>query len=148
MNTIRLTKEFSFEMAHALHCHDGDCANIHGHSYQFSVTFIGKPKNKKENPKNGMLVDFKDIKQLIQDSIINIFDHSLVLNESDPTYQQLKKSNIQFKILSTSYQPTCENLIIEFAKRIKVNLNKDIKLYALKLKETSSSYVEWYSTDN
>jgi 6-pyruvoyltetrahydropterin/6-carboxytetrahydropterin synthase len=38
---IRVTKRFHFEMAHALRCHDGLCANIHGHSYVLDVTLIG-----------------------------------------------------------------------------------------------------------
>ncbi|MGZ4116332.1 MAG: 6-pyruvoyl trahydropterin synthase family protein, partial [Bacteroidia bacterium] len=61
---IRVTKEFKFEMAHALLGHDGPCKNIHGHSYQLSVTLKGKPINDPSNPKTGMVVDFIDLKKL------------------------------------------------------------------------------------
>ena len=38
MKTVRVTKQFTFEMASALPNYDGDCANIHGHSYTMDVT--------------------------------------------------------------------------------------------------------------
>ena len=43
MATIRLTKEFSFEAAHALEGYDGACREIHGHSYRLFVTVKGRP---------------------------------------------------------------------------------------------------------
>ena len=41
MAIIRVTKEFRFEMAHALWNYDGPCSNVHGHSYILYVTFQG-----------------------------------------------------------------------------------------------------------
>ena len=38
MTVIRLTKEFSFEAAHALDGYDGPCREIHGHSYRLFMT--------------------------------------------------------------------------------------------------------------
>lgn len=43
MTVIRLTKEFSFEAAHALDGYDGPCREIHGHSYRLFVTVKGCP---------------------------------------------------------------------------------------------------------
>lgn len=51
MANIRVTKEFNFEIAHALWNYDGPCANIHGHSYRMFVTVIGEPINDNNNPK-------------------------------------------------------------------------------------------------
>ena len=58
MSRIRLTKRFTFEMAHALLGYDGLCRNIHGHSYILWVTVIGEPLDNEINPKNGMLLIF------------------------------------------------------------------------------------------
>lgn len=49
MSIIRVTKEFRFEMAHALFGYDGPCKDIHGHSYKLSVTVSGKPVADKES---------------------------------------------------------------------------------------------------
>ncbi len=64
---IRVTKEFPFEMAHALWNYDGPCRNVHGHSYRLFVTLSGKPPIDVEgNPKNGMVIDFSDLKSIVK----------------------------------------------------------------------------------
>ena len=63
MSQIRVTKSFSFETGHALYGYDGLCKNVHGHSYKLYVTVIGNPIDDKNHVKNGMVIDFKDLKQ-------------------------------------------------------------------------------------
>lgn len=58
MSRIRVTKEFSFEMAHMLEGYDGPCSEIHGHSYRLFVTVAGTPCSDPQNPKYGMVIDF------------------------------------------------------------------------------------------
>lgn len=146
MSTIRITKEFSFEMAHALLNYDGPCQNIHGHSYKLFVTIIGKPVSDPENPKYGMLIDFGYLKKMVNNEIVNVFDHSLVISELDTRLTEMKKL---FKnIISTPYQPTCENLVVDFAERINNQLPKKLKVFSIRLYETATSYAEWYDNDN
>ena len=57
MAKIRITKQFKFEMAHALAGYDGICANIHGHSYRLWVTIIGDVNSEDGHVKNGMVLD-------------------------------------------------------------------------------------------
>ena len=90
MMKIRVTKEFDFEMAHALKNYDGLCSNVHGHSYQLSVCIIGEVLNDEENPKNGMVADFSDIKKMVKTHIINKLDHSLMLPGKEPTQGLVK----------------------------------------------------------
>jgi 6-pyruvoyltetrahydropterin/6-carboxytetrahydropterin synthase len=135
-------------MAHALYGYDGPCRNIHGHSYQLSVTVIGKPIIEKKNPKSGMVLDFSDLKKIVEKHIIQLFDHSLVLNENTPHKTIAKKNSLFGKIVLANYQPTCENLLIDFTDRIRKELPKDIRLHHLKLRETPGSFAEWYAEDN
>ena len=92
---IRITKEFKFEMAHALHAYDGLCKNIHGHSYRLWVTVKGKVKNDHGHTKDGMVMDFGGLKEIVKPEIVDKYDHSLVLNANSPMlrliYQLLKK---------------------------------------------------------
>jgi 6-pyruvoyltetrahydropterin/6-carboxytetrahydropterin synthase len=148
MSTIRVTKEFKFEMAHALYGYDGPCRNIHGHSYLLTVTVIGKVNSGKNNPKNGMVVDFSDIKALVNKEIVHPLDHALLLNGNSPHKQFARKNTIFEKIILTPYQPTCENMILDFVGRIKPRLPKGLKLHHLVLRETSTSFAEWYAEDN
>lgn len=145
---VRITKMFHFEMAHALYGYDGPCKNIHGHSYQLAVTIIGKTETDKRNPKQGMVVDFSVLKEIVEKLIVKELDHALVLNKHSPHKKMLNENSMFEKIVLTEFQPTCENLLIDFAAIIKKNLPKNIKLHHLKLRETPSSYAEWYAKDN
>lgn len=148
MNNIRVTKEFHFEMAHALYGYDGPCKNIHGHSYKLSVSIIGKINNQKNHPKNGMVVDFTDLKEIVNSQIVNRFDHTLVLNGNSPHKNFVEKENIFEKIILVDYQPTCENLLVDFVNKIIPHLPKNMKLHHLRLSETATSCAEWYADDN
>lgn len=76
---IRVTKEFTFEMAHALWNYDGPCKNVHGHSYRLFVTLSGSPVDDASDPKNGMVIDFSDLKRIVSEEIVRIFDHAVTV---------------------------------------------------------------------
>jgi 6-pyruvoyltetrahydropterin/6-carboxytetrahydropterin synthase len=147
MNIIRITKEFKFEMAHALLNYDGPCRNIHGHSYYLYVTLSGRTIANDEDPHNGMVMDFTLLKKLIHDNITNQLDHSLVLYDKTPA-ETLKGLSGFENIVLLPYQPTCENMLIDFASRIKKILPEHLKLHHLKLCETVTSSAEWFAEDN
>jgi 6-pyruvoyltetrahydropterin/6-carboxytetrahydropterin synthase len=145
MNKIRVTKEFTFEMAHALKDYKGKCENIHGHTYHLGVTIIGNVITT-SSPNLGMVLDFGDLKRIVKENILDVFDHVLVLNETDSRKESM--SLIETKLILTSYQPTAENLMVDFVHRIKDKLPPEVTLHSLKLRETSTSFVEWFSSDN
>ena len=145
---IRVTKEFSFEMAHALWNYDGPCRNVHGHSYRLFVTLSGIPSDDLQDPKNGMVIDFTDLKNIVKKEIINVFDHTITISGN---YDREKMDAFRTMFENTvvvDYQPTCENLITDFASRIKKELPENVRLHSLKLYETATSYAEWHASDN
>lgn len=87
---IRITKIFTFETAHVLYNYDGKCKNMHGHSYKLFVTVKGNPINDLENPKNGMVVDFGDIKKIVKEEIIDVWDHAVLINALSRTKNWVK----------------------------------------------------------
>ncbi len=146
---IRVTKEFRFEMGHALHGYDGLCKNVHGHSYRLFVTVIGKPITDIYDEKLGMVVDFGDLKRIVNREIVDKFDHAIVLNETQKDeIIPVEGSPLFERYYLLPYQPTCENMIADFAERIKKQLPEGIALYSLKMHETATSYAEWYAEDN
>ncbi len=148
MKKIRITKHFDFESAHALYGYDGKCKNIHGHSYHLYVTVIGKPIEDNENAKNGMVMDFGDLKEIVKKEIITVFDHAVVLNQNSPHLELAKTiKDHSHKIVLVPYQPTSENMLFDFAERIKKHLPQNVFLHSLKLNETSNSYAEWFASD-
>ena len=149
MSNIRITKQFSFETGHALYGYDGKCRNVHGHSYKLAVTVIGNPITDTNNVKFGMVIDFSDLKKIVKEEIVNVFDHATVFNMNTPHIELAKElENRGHNVLLVNYQPTSEMMVIDFAVKIKKRLPKNIKLHSLKLQETDSSYAEWYASDN
>lgn len=147
MAKIRVTKEFTFEMAHALLGYDGSCRYVHGHSYGLSVTVIGTPMNEDGNPKLGMVIDFGDLKKIVKEAVVDVFDHALVLNAKTPREGFQSSKDLFDKLLFVDYQPTSENLVQDFAKRIGKRLPKQAILERLRLRETATSFAEWIASD-
>lgn len=148
MSKIRVTKQFEFETAHALYNYDGLCKNIHGHSYKLQVTVIGEPIIDDSNPKFGMVIDFGQLKEIVKSNIVNVYDHSLILSNKSKPELLNKTKQIFDRLTIVDYQPTCENMVNEFAKIIITKLPKNIDLFSVKLYETSTSYAEWFAADN
>ena len=149
MSGIRITKQFSFETGHALYGYDGKCKNVHGHSYKLSVTVFGKPISDNTNVKYGMVIDFSDLKKIVKEEIVNVFDHATVFNKNTPHVELAKElENRGHNVLLVDYQPTSEMMVIDFSKKIKKRLPNHISLHSLKLQETESSFAEWFAYDN
>jgi 6-pyruvoyltetrahydropterin/6-carboxytetrahydropterin synthase len=149
MSKIRITKQFSFETGHALYGYDGKCKNVHGHSYKLSVTVIGTPITDTTNVKYGMVIDFSDLKKIVREEIVDLFDHATVFNKNTPHVDLAEElKNRGHHVILVNYQPTSENMVIDFAKKISDRLPNYIHLHSLKLQETESSFAEWFASDN
>ena len=146
---IRITKIFSFEAAHVLYGYDGKCKNVHGHSYKLFVTLKGVPIDDIHHEKNGMVMDFGDLKSIVNEEIVDVWDHAIMLNALSPHQilgKDLEKQG--HKVIYCNYQPTCENMLYDIAKKIKSRLPNHVQLVYLKLHETENSYGEWLEEDN
>ena len=122
---IRATKIFTFDAAHCLPGHKGKCADMHGHTYRLEVTVT-----RTDNPvvagdsDDGMVMDFSDLKQLVNQEIIDKIDHK-VLNEVFP------------------FRTTSENLARHFYEVLNTRLQaQGVSVYKVVLWESASSYVE------
>ncbi|MGB1042556.1 MAG: 6-pyruvoyl trahydropterin synthase family protein [Tenacibaculum sp.] len=149
MSTIRITKQFTFETGHALHGYDGKCKNVHGHSYKLSVTVVGNPIADAANVKYGMVIDFGDLKKIVKEEIVDVFDHATVFNKNTPHVELAKELKDRgHHVILVDYQPTSEMMVIDFAEKIKSRLPENIQLHAIKLQETETSFAEWFASDN
>ncbi|WP_300569798.1 6-carboxytetrahydropterin synthase [Flavobacterium sp.] len=149
MSKIRITKQFSFETGHALFGYDGKCKNVHGHSYKLSVTVIGTPITDRANVKYGMVIDFSDLKKIVKEDIVDKFDHATVFNATTPHIELANELESRgHHVILVDYQPTSENMVIDFAKKIKSRLPETVQLHSLRLQETETSFAEWFAEDN
>ena len=115
------TSEFEFDSAHYLRNYKGKCANLHGHNWKFNVTISGEV-----NPKTGMLMDFKELKTIVEEKITGKYDHKC-LNDV------------------VAFNPTAENLAKEIFWEISAELPSNIELVKVRLYEKyPTPYVEYY----
>ena len=140
--SVRVTKRFTFEMAHALRCHDGMCAQIHGHSYVLDVTLNGTPSNVPDDPKDGMVIDFAELKKLVHSAVITHYDHALVLHEKDRD-SVAAGHELFARVRFTPWQPTCENLLLDIVDRLQKVMPGSATLHSVRLQETATSWAEW-----
>ena len=146
---IRITKIFTFETAHVLYNYDGKCRNMHGHSYKLFVTVKGTPVDNLEDAKNGMVVDFGDIKKIVQTEIIERWDHAVLVNGLSPHRELGATLESQgHRVIYCDYQPTCEDMLYDIAAILQCRLPETVSLAYLKLHETENSYGEWFAEEN
>lgn len=126
-NKVAVTKRFTFEACHRLVDYTGKCQNPHGHSYKMEVTVKGVPD------KQNLLMDFKILKTIVNEAVIDKVDHQ-DLNEIMPN------------VYATEGNTTCESMIEAFWYAIENRLAfyhyDNVELYRIRLWETESGYAE------
>jgi 6-pyruvoyltetrahydropterin/6-carboxytetrahydropterin synthase len=137
---LTVSKEFAFEAAHMLSEHEGDCKNLHGHSYKMIVEATG-------DIRDGMIIDFKDLKRIVKDTIIDKIDHSFIyFNDSKDEVEHqiadiLKKAGK--RIFEVNYRPTAENMAMDFYNILNDKLaDKGMRVVSIILYETQTSFAK------
>ena len=122
---------------------------MHGHSYKLFVTVKGIHLEEEVLLKATLVVDFGDIKKIVKEEIIEVWDHAVLINALSP-HKELGEDLAQkgHKVIECNYQPTCENMLYEIAEKIKNKLPSHVQLAYLKLHETENSYGEWLAEEN
>ena len=141
---VSLCRKFSFEAAHYLPHYQGDCQHVHGHSYHLEVCVLGTPISEAGHPNDGMVIDSCELKKIVKEHILDKYDHRLIVNANQPAFIASLKT-LEMKHITTDFQPTIENLVLEFVSILQNNLPENIQLRNLKLHETDSTYCEWNS---
>jgi 6-pyruvoyltetrahydropterin/6-carboxytetrahydropterin synthase len=135
-----VVKDFAFEAAHRLPSHKGLCRYIHGHSY---VVQVGIRDNMMAPRKaNGMVLDFKDLKQQMED-IIGNWDHALILDKEDPMFPQAMElaGNGFATVIPFKGEPTAENMAEYIAGELTSRLKQSVDF--VRVWETATAYAEW-----
>lgn len=127
-------------MAHAIQDYPGACSMIHGHSYELHVSVTTDEQQDGYISSTGILFDFKDLKRIVNESILKNFDHQLVLSEK---YIRANKLTDMKNLYVMEAEPTAENLLYFIRKKLEPELPENIKLQGLKIYETKDSYAEW-----
>jgi len=138
---LQITKKFRFEMAHAIYGYSGKCRNVHGHSYLLEVT-IGPANNETGYlPAPGFVIDFKDLKKIVKDKVVDLLDHTIVLStdylKANPAFTGAEN------IIVWPYEPSAENILLFVRDSLLPVVPSHLLLKGLRLHETADSFAEW-----
>ena len=149
---MTITKEFNWAMAHLLEGHEGLCKNIHGHNYKLMVTVkrLVEQVDTTNKSSKGMVVDFKDLKNIVNEVIVDRFDHAFVFNGEDEESTEIAdylSNKLRQKILPLAFRTTAENMVKWIFVVLNVELEKKgLRCVCATLYETPTSYAS-YSKD-
>lgn len=131
-----ISKQFRWEMGHRLPLHEGLCRNIHGHSYEAHVILSGEPDA------SGMVMDYYDMKLLIQDKL-NELDHCFLCSADDTVVRDfLERHNL--KTVIVDYPTTAENIARMLATHVVSQLPAGHRIDAVRMRvfETEKTFAE------
>lgn len=128
-------------MAHAIYGYNGTCKNIHGHSYELHATVSSAIHTNDYIAAPGFAIDFKDIKVLVKNNIIDYFDHKMILSRD--FLSENPSISLQENLLIREVEPTTENMLIYIMQVLHKKLPGELRLDQLKLYEPKESYAEW-----
>jgi len=138
---LSVTKIFRFEMGHAIHNYEGMCKYIHGHSYVLHVSLCKKDAANETIPAPGFVIDFKELKQLVNTHIIKKLDHALVLSKD--YLREHPQDETRQNLLIWDYEPSAENILYFIRTTLEKYISQDYALVRLKLWETADSFAAW-----
>lgn len=142
MSEVIITKEFSFDAAHQLVGHDGKCANLHGHTYRLEIALKATPINDPNDPKDGFVMDFSQLKLYVKQRFLDDFDHAILAEGNEPALPVVQRT--MSKHIKLGFRTTCENL----ARYICYLMKRDnIPVYYVRLWETPTASAIVYADE-
>lgn len=137
---FKVSKEFSFDMAHLLDGHDGKCQNLHGHTYKLQVELQGELHP--SGAKKGMVMDFSDLKKIVKEQILAPMDHAFIYDETSE--RECKIARLLQELNSKTFAMPTRTTAEEMARFIFQRLEQQgLTLSAIRLWETPTSFCEY-----
>ena len=145
---MEITTKLEFDAGHRIPHHKSSCKNLHGHRYAIEVTIKGQVVSDKTNSDFGMVMDFKDAKELIKKTIVEEWDHSFIVYKDDTVVLKFLESLDGHKTVVFPLVPTAENMALVAMEKLKIAFNAEfgqlIKPFKVRLYETPNNWADVY----
>ena len=146
MKYFEITRHLEFDAGHRIPNHTGQCRHLHGHRYQIEVTLRGVLSDVTGSADEGMIMDFGEIKRIMQETIVTPWDHSFFVAQSDLVMLEFLKTIPDHKTVVLQQIPTAENLAQAafdlLAPKLNAQFGNKIKLRQLRLYETPNCWAD------
>jgi 6-pyruvoyltetrahydropterin/6-carboxytetrahydropterin synthase len=132
---LTVSKECRFDAAHVLTHHEGHCRNLHGHTYRIVVE-VAETANGKD-----MVIDFKDLKQVMREVVLERFDHAFIYDRNSASESEIAAviAKHGMKSAGLPFRSTAENLARHFFGELAGRVN----VVSVKVFETPESCAEY-----
>ena len=124
---MEITTRMEFDAGHRIPGHKSTCKNLHGHRYALEVTIKGEIVELEKASEFGMVLDFKDAKELIKSTIVDRWDHAFIVYEKDHEVVDFLKTLKDHKTVTFPKVPTAENMALVAYKTLKEAFKKRYK---------------------
>jgi len=145
---MEITTRMEFDSGHRIPNHKSSCKNLHGHRYAIEVTLKGDIIDKENDSDYGMVMDFKEAKELIRQTIVDPWDHAFIVFERDLEVINFLKSLNDHKTVVLKKVPTAENMALIALNILKDNFKKkyDNQIIPIKVRlfETPNNWADAY----
>ncbi|OOF58973.1 6-carboxytetrahydropterin synthase QueD [Rodentibacter myodis] len=138
---FKVSKEFSFDMAHLLDGHDGKCQNLHGHTYKLQVEIAGDLHQ--YGAKKAMVMDFSDLKAIVKKAILDPMDHAFIYDQTSERESKIAHllQDLRSKTFGVPFRTTAEEMARFIFNRLKYE--EKLPVSAIRLWETPTSFCEY-----
>lgn len=147
---ITVAKSFEWDMGHRITNHDMLCVHPHGHRYMLTVEVSGDIVTEQDSPKQGMIIDFGDLKKIVKEHVTDVYDHSFMYWEEDPIMAAFAEQNPELRMRKVPFVPTVEQIVQHVASLLAKALQNtsDVRLETVTIYETPTSYATWSNRDD
>ena len=145
---MEITTRLEFDAGHRIPQHKSSCKNLHGHRYAIEVTIKGEVVSDKSNSEFGMVMDFKDAKELIKKTIVEEWDHSFIVYKDDAVVLKFLETLADHKTVVFPLVPTAENMALVAMDKLKISFTREfgalIRPFKVRLYETPNNWADVY----
>jgi len=141
-----ISSKLEFDAGHRIPSHNSQCRHLHGHRYAVEITLSGDIITDEGIAKQGMVMDYSEVKQIAKDALVDQWDHAFLLYSGDVHVLQFLQSIEDHKTVVLDTPPTAENLAL-IAFNILDNAYQDnygnhLRLEQVRLFETPNCWAD------
>ncbi len=107
---MQITRRLEFDAGHRIPNHQSQCRHMHGHRYAIEITLSGETIEASDDPANGMVMDFSEVKSLAMRHVVDLWDHAFLAWREDRTVVAFLATLPNHKTVVLDRVPTAENL--------------------------------------
>lgn len=149
---MQITRRLEFDAGHRIPNHQSQCRHLHGHRYALEVTLAGGVLHDPSSPRDGMVMDFGDVKAIAKTHLVDLWDHAFLVYRDDKAVADFLATLPGHKTVILDVVPTAENLAHQafalLAPLYRNAFGEELTLYRVRLYETPNCWADAFAPND